>query len=70
MQKNERHLHSSEETTVKSLENEDKKVDNTEEISLTRSVSIVELIQIETSISNGFMGFQFREIFSKWNETL
>ena len=39
-------------------------------ITLKKFAQQVELIQIETSISNGFVGFQFRKIFSKWNGTL
>ena len=52
------------------MENGNKEVDNTNGIFSTNSVSISELIQIETSIYNSFGGFQFRKIFPKWNGTL
>ena len=52
------------------MENGNKEVDNTEGIFSTNSVSITELIQIETSIYNSFGGFQFRKIFPKWNGTI
>ena len=44
-----------------------KEVDNTEGICSTRSVIILGLILIETSIANSFVGFRFRQIFSKWS---
>ena len=52
------------------MENGHKEVDNTEGIFSTNSVSITELIQIETSIHNSFGRFQFRKIFPKWNGTI
>ena len=55
------------ETTVKSLGDGNKEVDNAEEIC---SISILELILIETSIANSFVGCRFRKIFSKWSGDL
>ena len=52
------------------MENENKEVENIEGVCSTSSVSIVELIKIETSVSNSFMGFHIRKILSKWNAIL
>ena len=65
--KYEGHLQSSIETTAKSMENRNKEVDNTKGISSTSSI---EFILVETSLSNGIVGFRFRKIFSKWSRTL
>ena len=60
--KNKTHLQSSVEATAKSLENGNKEVDNTEGICSTYNVNIVELMEKENFISNGFVGFQFRKV--------
>ena len=49
------------------MENGNEEVDNTKGICSTSSI---EFILVETSLSNGIVGFRFRKIFSKWSRTL